>query len=83
MSGDPGAAAATQLLDHSRLDLDAATRITYRIDQAFHYSYDSPVTALSQRLVVFSTVADLPIVSCEFSNFAAVIPRSAFRVPLR
>ncbi len=39
------------LLDHSTLDLAAARQITYRIEQCFRYSYDEPVTALSQRLV--------------------------------
>jgi transglutaminase-like putative cysteine protease len=43
---------AEPLLDHTRLDLEAARRISYRIEQRFRYAYDSPVTALSQRLVV-------------------------------
>jgi transglutaminase-like putative cysteine protease len=39
-------------IDHSSVDLGAARRITYRVQQRFQYRYDSPVTALSQRLVV-------------------------------
>ena len=39
------------LLDHHGLDLAAARRITYRIEQTFRYTYDTSVTALSQRLV--------------------------------
>jgi transglutaminase-like putative cysteine protease len=42
----------TPLLDHSDLDLDAADRITYRIEQRFHYDYDAPVESVRQRLVV-------------------------------
>lgn len=33
-------------------DLDAARRVTYRIEQTFRYDYDAPVAALRQRLVV-------------------------------
>ena len=40
------------MLDHARLDLDAAERICYRIEQRFRYQYDSPITALSQRLII-------------------------------
>ena len=40
------------LLDHSELDLDAARRLTYVIEQSFRYDYDAPVTALRQRLVI-------------------------------
>ncbi len=43
---------ATPLLDHTRLDLEAARHITYRVEQRFRYTYDTPVTSLSQRLVV-------------------------------
>jgi transglutaminase-like putative cysteine protease len=46
------AAFAAPLIDHHDLDLDAAERVTYRIDQSFRYTYDTPVTSLSQRLVV-------------------------------
>ena len=47
-----GSAFGAPLLDHAGLDLDAADRVTYRIEQSFRYTYDAPVTALSQRLVV-------------------------------
>jgi transglutaminase-like putative cysteine protease len=40
------------LLDHSALDLDAAERITYVLEQSFHYAYDQPIEQLRQRLVV-------------------------------
>ena len=40
------------LLHHAALDLEAASRITYRVEQRFRYTYEAPVTALSQRLVV-------------------------------
>jgi transglutaminase-like putative cysteine protease len=40
------------MLDHHALDLGAADRITYRIEQAFRYDYDTPVEAVRQRLVV-------------------------------
>jgi transglutaminase-like putative cysteine protease len=40
------------LLDHEKLDLQSAGRITYRLDQSFRYDYDAPVTAVRQRLVV-------------------------------
>jgi transglutaminase-like putative cysteine protease len=40
------------LLDHRGLDLDAAGRVTYILEQGFRYDYDAPVTALRQRLVV-------------------------------
>ena len=39
-------------IDHTSVDLSAARRITYRVEQRFRYHYDSPVTALEQRLVV-------------------------------
>ena len=40
------------LLDHRGLDLDAAGRVTYVIEQSFRYDYDAPVRSLRQRLVV-------------------------------
>jgi len=40
------------LLDHSELDLDAARRLTYVIEQSFRYDYDAPVKSLRQRLVI-------------------------------
>lgn len=42
----------TPLLDHGDLDLDAADRITYRIEQRFRYDYDTPVESVRQRLIV-------------------------------
>jgi hypothetical protein len=33
------------VLDHTALDLEAADRVTYRIEQGFRYEYDTPVTA--------------------------------------
>jgi transglutaminase-like putative cysteine protease len=42
----------TPLLDHRVLDLDAARRVTYIIEQSFRYDYDAPVKSLRQRLVV-------------------------------
>jgi transglutaminase-like putative cysteine protease len=40
------------LLDHRALDLGAARRISYVLEQSFRYEYDAPVQALRQRLVV-------------------------------
>jgi transglutaminase-like putative cysteine protease len=40
------------LLDHRGLDLDAASRVTYVLQQRFRYEYDEPVRALRQRLVI-------------------------------
>jgi len=40
------------LLDHHQLDLDAAERVTYVLEQSFRYDYDAPVESLRQRLVV-------------------------------
>ncbi len=40
------------LLDHRGLDLDAARRLTYVIEQSFRYDYDAPVKSLRQRLVI-------------------------------
>jgi transglutaminase-like putative cysteine protease len=45
-------AMAAPLLDCAGLDLDAAERITYRLEQSFRYDYDAPVESLRQRLVV-------------------------------
>ena len=42
----------SRLLDHRGLDLDAAGRVTYVIDQSFRYEYDAPVQSLRQRLVI-------------------------------
>src|ERR1700679_3127163 len=40
------------LLDHRGLDLDAAGRVTYVLEQSFRYEYDAPVESLRQRVVV-------------------------------
>jgi transglutaminase-like putative cysteine protease len=40
------------LMDHRRLDLEAAARLTYVLEQSFRYDYEAPVAALRQRLVV-------------------------------
>ncbi len=40
------------LLDHRGLDLDAAERVTYVLEQSFRYDYEAPVESLRQRLVV-------------------------------
>ena len=40
------------LLDHRGLDLNAARRVTYIVEQSFRYDYDAPVRSLRQRLVV-------------------------------
>jgi transglutaminase-like putative cysteine protease len=40
------------LLDHQALDLDAASRVSYVLQQSFRYDYDGPVRALRQRLVI-------------------------------
>jgi transglutaminase-like putative cysteine protease len=44
--------ASADLLDHQALDLDAASRVTYVLQQAFRYDYDEPVRSLRQRLVI-------------------------------
>jgi|HubBroStandDraft_3_1064219.scaffolds.fasta_scaffold148749_1 transglutaminase-like putative cysteine protease len=44
--------AGAELLDHQALDLDAASRVTYVLQQAFRYDYDEPVRSLRQRLVI-------------------------------
>ncbi len=40
------------LLDHRGLDLDAAGRVIYILEQSFRYDYDAPVKSLRQRLVI-------------------------------
>jgi transglutaminase-like putative cysteine protease len=45
-------ALTASLLDHRQLDLDAAGRVTYVLQQSFRYDYDAPVESLRQRLVV-------------------------------
>jgi transglutaminase-like putative cysteine protease len=40
------------VLDHRGLDLDAAGRISYVLEQSFRYEYDAPVESLRQRLVI-------------------------------
>jgi transglutaminase-like putative cysteine protease len=40
------------LLDHGGLDLDAAERVTYVLEQSFQYGYDRPIDSLDHRLVV-------------------------------
>jgi transglutaminase-like putative cysteine protease len=39
-------------LDHSTIDLDAAERVTYLLEQTFQYDYAAPVERLRHRLVV-------------------------------
>ena len=40
------------LLDHTSVDLDSAERVTYVLEQSFHYGYDQPIDQLDHRLVV-------------------------------
>jgi transglutaminase-like putative cysteine protease len=40
------------LLDHRGLDLGAARRVNYVLEQSFRYEYDGPVESLRQRLVI-------------------------------
>jgi transglutaminase-like putative cysteine protease len=40
------------VLDHRRLDLGAARRLRYVLEQSFRYEYDAPVRSLRQRLVI-------------------------------
>jgi transglutaminase-like putative cysteine protease len=40
------------VLDHRRLDLAAARRVSYVLEQSFRYEYDAPVESLQQRLVI-------------------------------
>jgi len=51
-----GRALATALLDHDGLDLEAADRVTYRLEQSFRYDYDTPVESLRHRLLVVPPV---------------------------
>jgi transglutaminase-like putative cysteine protease len=41
-----------QVLDHRGLDLGAARRVRYVLEQSFRYEYDAPVESLRQRLVI-------------------------------
>src|SRR5712691_4364076 len=40
------------VLDHRGLDLGAARRVRYVLEQSFRYEYDAPVKSLQQRLVI-------------------------------
>jgi transglutaminase-like putative cysteine protease len=40
------------VLDHRSLDLGAARRVSYVLEQSFRYEYDAPVESLRQRLVI-------------------------------
>jgi transglutaminase-like putative cysteine protease len=40
------------LLDADDVDLEAAERVTYVLDQRMHYSYDAPIESLRHRLMV-------------------------------
>ncbi len=40
------------LLDHRGLDLAAARKVNYVLQQSFRYEYDAPVESLRQRLVI-------------------------------
>ena len=40
------------VLDHRGLDLGAARRVSYLLEQSFRYEYDAPVESLRQRLVI-------------------------------
>ena len=40
------------VLDHRALDLAAARRVRYVLEQSFRYEYDAPVRSLRQRLVI-------------------------------
>jgi transglutaminase-like putative cysteine protease len=51
MMPDSGVLRAS-LLDHRGLDLEAAGRVSYFLEQRFRYEYDAPVESLRQRLVV-------------------------------
>ena len=51
MKLDPAVLSAP-LLDHHRIDLGAASRVRYVLEQSFRYEYDQPVTKLRQRLVI-------------------------------
>ena len=67
------------LLDHRELDLDAARRVTYIIEQRFRYDYDAPVKSLRQRLVVIPPtrhtlgwMKSIPPASSSSRNWASV-----------
>jgi transglutaminase-like putative cysteine protease len=45
-------AVSAPLLECTSADLQAASRITYRLEQTFRYDYDEPVESVRQRLVV-------------------------------
>jgi transglutaminase-like putative cysteine protease len=51
MKLDPSVLSAP-VLDHRRLDLGAARRVRYVLEQKFRYEYDAPVRELRQRLVI-------------------------------
>jgi len=51
MKLDPSVLSAP-VLDHRRLDLSAARRVRYVLEQRFRYEYDAPVRELRQRLVI-------------------------------
>jgi transglutaminase-like putative cysteine protease len=40
------------LLDHHGIDLNAARRVRYVLEQSFRYEYDAPVRELRQRLII-------------------------------
>ncbi len=40
------------VLEHDEVDLDGAERVTYLLEQSFHYSYQCPIEQLRHRLVV-------------------------------
>ena len=48
---DPGILTAP-LVDHRGLDLGAARRVSYVLEQSFRYEYEAPVESLRQRLVI-------------------------------
>ena len=66
------------LLDHRGLDLDAAGRVTYLLEQRFRYDYDAPVKSLRQRLVVIPPARHAS--GCTISSAPA---RSISRKPCR
>lgn len=51
MNLDPSVLQAP-VLDHRGLDLAAARRVSYVLEQRFRYEYDAPVESLRQRLVI-------------------------------
>ena len=51
MNLDPSVLQAP-VLDHRGLDLAAARRVSYVLEQSFRYEYDAPVESLRQRLVI-------------------------------